>query len=249
MGSRKKLLLVMLGAGALGICAVAGFFLLRAESEPGPVTGPAPAAHLFREPDTSIASIRLRVFYAVPSNRVDMVDSSWLALVQPALEDSAEFHRLQLRGLSKLDYEIYGEPTILEHENLFYDTSSTDKGNPEALRRIVPELERRFPDLTASRPGEFSVIAVIYEGVGAAGSEGAMILSRTFLADEQYRSFRSALFYHEFGHTIGLPDQYDLDSGTPFSRDIMGAGRRTPLERNYIDSSLLKDLGVIEGES
>ena len=92
--------------------------------------------------------------------------------------------------------------------------------------------------------GDFTAIAVIYEGVGASGTTGSMILSRAFLSDPQYADFASTLFYHEFGHTMGLPDQYDLETNQPFSADIMGGGRRRPLKYNYLDAALLAEMNA-----
>lgn len=230
------------------VLALAAFFIIgRGSKAPGELSVlPKAQAHYYQDPSRNLSKIRLKVFYAVPSNRAESIYLGWQGLLEPVLTDAAAFHRVQTRGLSELKYDISPEPVILEHDNLFYDTENTNHGNPEALRRVTLELERRAQDFLSRHDGdEFLALAILYEGVGASGSDGAMILSRTFLSDMQYLSFRSALFYHEFGHTMGLPDLYDIETNQPTSDDIMGAGRRRPIIGNYLRADLLKDLGVI----
>jgi hypothetical protein len=82
--------------------------------------------------------------------------------------------------------------------------------------------------------------------VDVKSADGFFIISRQFLTDSQYALFRDSLFYHEFAHTFGLPDLYDWDSNIPFSDDIMGSGRREPIETTYLGRDLLKNLGVIQ---
>ena len=200
--------------------------------------------HYYKDASRSIADIRIKVFYAVPVNRVAFAYGDWKNLIEPVLKDSVIFHNLQFRGYSKINYELFPKPFVLENESIYYDTEDTNKGNPEGLRKITEEIERREADFLKTGPDEFLAITIIYEGVGASGTDGASILSRTFLSNEQYEPFRSTLFYHEFGHTLGLPDMYDTDNNSPFSNDIMGAGRREPLDATYIDSELLKDMGI-----
>lgn len=225
------------------VIAGIGFYLLTPQSTaPEPTTGIP--VHFYRDPARSLDKIHLKVFYVVPKNRTAQIYPTWRELLSPVLEETAKFHEIQFHGLSKIQSDVFPEPLILEHDNIYYDTDSTNRGNPEALRRITPEVEERARGFLSSAADEFVVIGLIYEGVGASGSRGAFLLSRSFLSEEQYRPFRSSLLYHEFGHTMGLPDQYDLETGQHFSEDIMGSGRNRPLEVNYIDQALLEDLGV-----
>ena len=165
----------------------------------------------------------------------------------------AGFHRVQLRGLSLLTFDIYPEIIVGEQENLTYDTDVTQDGNPAALRAISQELERRVftpagdlykDDFARAKPGAYRVLYIIYEGVGASGSENAAILSRSFLNDPQYAYQGPTYFAHEFYHTLGLPDAYRIPQAIPSDDDIMGFGRERPLEQSYISEDHLKGLGL-----
>lgn len=219
---------------------LAGFKLYPPKEETPLVKKIAP--HFYRNPLTDISRINLKVFYAVPQNKIPL--EGWPALLEPVLVDSEKFHKVQFRGISELHYDIASQPFLLERESGFYDTGNTDRGNPEGLKNIFSEIKRRVPGIFEPAGGAFTVVAIVYEGVGASGTDGAMILSRTFLSDGQYRDFRSSLFYHEFGHTLGLPDRYDLEHSIPYSNDIMGAGRRKSIELTYIDMELLREMGL-----
>ena len=95
---------------------------------------------------------------------------------------------------------------------------------------------------------------------------GFFILNYEFLSDKEFSVFGPTYLYHEFGHSYGLPDR---DEAAPFSvdspqlgeagdqarfeankappgNDIMGYGRKEPLEVMYIGRDLLKGLGVID---
>lgn len=242
--SRLLILLPAIAATAVAAYLIYIYFQSKSGHEAPPVSGTY-AAHYYQRPEISLKTIRLKVFYAVPANRAQSLDLKWRERLELVLEEARKFHELQFQGLSKLDYEVFPEPFMLERENQHYDTENTDRGNPEALKRVTAEIERREPSFLKAPSGEFMAIAIVYEGVGASGAEGAMIISRNFLANQEYEPVAAALLYHELGHTYGLPDRYDLETGEPFSHDIMGSGRRKPLLTNYLDESLLRDLGVI----
>jgi len=84
--------------------------------------------------------------------------------------------------------------------------------------------------------------------VGIEGTDGFFLLNRQFLTDFSYKPYGATLLYHEFAHTLGVPDRYDASSQTDeaFSDDIMGGRRREPIEGNYLSAQLLKDLGVFK---
>lgn len=243
-------------------------------------------AHVYKDPSKPIAAVALKVFYVVPKNKAGAIKAGWQNSFRSALDKMAAFHQVQFHGLSKIKYDIFPEPVILENSNFFYDTEITDRGNPKALVAIAEEIERRVfqkngdlydANFSARDQNVYPVMGLIYEGVGASGgiiyeselesaaeiakrlgvpediiykvniesSDGFFLLSRSFLTEEQHKNIGSTILYHEFGHTIGFPDQYDEETNTPFSNDVMGGGRRQPLEISYISGELLKETGVI----
>ena len=123
---------------------------------------------------------------------------------------------------------------------------------------------------------EYPVLGIIYEGPGAAGGvvlkkelgptsefakktglpetivytadigniKGFFLISRGFLTDAAYQAFGPTFLYHEFAHTIGLAERQD--AGLPESDDVMGNGRREPIESAYIDQDILREVGIIQ---
>lgn len=243
------------------------------------------AAHVYGDLGKSIAAVRLKILYVVPKNKTAEINGRWNEAILAALEQAARFHALQFRGQSFLKYDLYNKPLILREDNLFYDTATTNRGNPRALIAVAQEIERRVfgpegdlydPDFALFGTNEYPVLGLVYEGLGASGGviieselesvsdiarqlglpesvifkvavekfDGFFLLSRAFLVDPQYRAFGASLFYHEFAHTFGLADQYN-EFDQPSSYDIMGSGRKQPLEATYIGRVFLKEMGVI----
>ena len=200
--------------------------------------------HVYKQRDVGITDIQLKVFYAVPKNRIGKIVDNWEVAIEEIMPDILKFHNLQFHNFSNINYAIYPEPVILEAENLFYDTLDTNRGNPEALKNVSGELERRYSDFLKTTGDQFLVLSIIYEGVGSSGSTGVTLFSHTFLTSPEYLAIKSSLFYHEFGHALGLPDQYDISTNEAFSSDIMGSGRRKPIDITYVDRALLKEMGL-----
>lgn len=107
---------------------------------------------------------------------------------------------------------------------------------------IIYESELESEEAIAKRLGVPQ--SIIYK-VNVESAEGFFILNRAFLTEAQYQNLGAAVLYHEFGHAVGFPDTYSEETDVPFSNDIMGGGRRQPLEISYIGGELLKGAGVI----
>jgi len=159
------------------LTALAGYFyFLRGENEKSSAS--SASAHFYNDPKTSIAEIGLKVFYAVPKNHEKDFDRGWRGTIDAALLKASRFHALQLRGFSKLNYEIFPRPFFLENEDIFYNSTSTDRGNPRGLIAIAEEVDRRVfrksgdlynQEFAKFKDGEYPVMGLIYEGVGASG--------------------------------------------------------------------------------
>jgi hypothetical protein len=139
-----------------------------------------------------------------------------------------------------------------EEESLLYNTAVTERGNPEGLRNVSREIERRVfkingdlyvPTFSPSSSA-YHVLYVMYEGPGASGSENVAFVNRTYLSVERFADVGLSTFVHEFYHTIGLVDAYAEINGWPLSLDIMGIGREGFVEYSYIEPAVLKKLGI-----
>lgn len=198
---------------------------------------PQKTPHFFEDPKRSIANIQLIAFYFVPKNRKDRAAPDWKEALERNLKKLVLFHQLQFGGASKLEYEIHPEVVLGEEDNIAYDTDVTQHGNPEALKRIAEEMERRGF-------GGGRAMFIMYEGVGASGTDGVALVSRVFLTDPRYKDTGATILAHEFYHTLGLPDEYDTETAVAFSDDIMGLGRERPLDRTFIKKDSLGKMGI-----
>ncbi len=137
--------------------------------------------HLYATPERSIEEIEIRAFYFVPRDKEDAVVEEWRELMAGALDSLVAFHALQTQHRSRISYTLFPSAVIGEREHLFYDTDSTERGNPHALISVGEELERRVSrpkgDLYDSRfavqsgdhTAKHVVFFIMYEGVGSAG--------------------------------------------------------------------------------
>lgn len=138
----------------------------------------ATLAHLYNNPDVSIANIHIFAFYFVPKNKSADISQDWGSTIASGLDNLKRFHELQLQKRSQISYKIFPEPVIGEHDSIFYNTENTDRGNPFALINISKELQKRvfnesgdlyLEEFKKSSPDDYPVIFVMYEGVGSTG--------------------------------------------------------------------------------
>ncbi|MDP3697518.1 MAG: hypothetical protein Q8R55_05900 [Candidatus Taylorbacteria bacterium] len=214
---------------------------------------PKPSApHIYNDPGQPIENIEILALYFVPKNKTHQQIENWKEILEENLKKLQEFHDLQFRGRSRISYKILDKLVTGTKINLEYDTNVTQHGNPEGLRRISNELLYRLSSqgdlyqsgLINKDSSAYKVILILYEGVGASGSEDVALVSRTFFTDPQFSDIAATTLTHEFYHTLGLPDAYEIPSAVPTSLDIMGLGLSRPLERNYIAREFLKGMGL-----
>lgn len=139
---------------------------------------PESRIHAFRDQSRDLSAIRIKIVYAIPFNQSGTINNDWQRLIKKSFDDVAEFHNIQFRGKSKINYDIYSEPLILERNDSYYSSESTAHGNLNALFSVSEEVERRLfkksGDLhdeafAGFSESEYPVLGVIYEGVGAVG--------------------------------------------------------------------------------
>ncbi len=211
------------------------------------------SVHRMGNLEQPLSRIYISAFYFIPKNKEENIHNEWQKLLHKKLDALVRFHTVQLQGASSILYEIYPEPIIGNLDNLAYDTSITQHGNPAALRRIVPEIESRVlakdgdlyrADFDHVPPDAYHVLVIMYEGVGSTGGDNVALISRIFLSDIEYAAVSESLLAHEFYHTLGLPDAYTIPEGIATSADIMGLGRYRPIGQTFISQKMLQELGL-----
>lgn len=200
-----------------------------------------PKIHFYGDSTKKLSKTSLQVFYFVPNNKKDKIFEDWFPSIEQAIREVSDFHRRQFSGFSVLSFEIYPQPVIGQKDNFFYDGifedgQKTNYGNPGALFKVVQEIKNR--NLAAEqKPGEYRVLAIVYEGVGASGSqEQSLLVARAYLTQEKLKDFGPSIFEHELMHAFGVPDFYEAE-------DIMGKGRYKPLRSTYISDDIKNKMG------
>lgn len=203
------------------------------------------APHLYDNSQRPIKNIKISALYFIPKNKVNQQKADWKIPLEDSLKKLQKFHYLQFQGRSAVSYEILDKPVIGFLDNIEYDSDFTQHGNPEGLRRISAELEgREIISRSDTNNSAYRVFLILYEGVGASGSENIALVSNIFMADSQYESVRATIMAHEFYHTLGIPDFYDIPTAVPTSSDIMGLGSSKPIEKTFILRETLKKMGL-----
>lgn len=288
MTAINKRIFALVSAGAV-LSVLIWHYLPDLFYKPFPENQPSFASriHAYNDPAENLEKIRIKTVYAVPKDRKKDIKTNWPEATRQTLEKIAAFHEIQFRGKSKIFFDIYPEPVILENDNSYYNSNSTAKGNPSALISVSEEIEKRMfkkegglynDSFAGFGPSEYPVLGIIYEGVSASGGgiyysdlatrediaksiglkpsdihivniesvDGFFIVSSDFILKKEYEFSGPSVIYHELGHVFGLPDRYDDLTNTPFSSDIMGAGREKALETAYLDRKSTREMGLME---
>ncbi len=218
--------------------------------------------HFFKDSEISLKNIKVKLVYFVPNDRMDSRRENWKKDLKDLSKSLSLFHEAQFRGFSKLSFDIFSDPVIGFRGADFYDGEDTSFGNPNALVSVNDEIKKRLfqkdgdlysLDFVKSDNDQYVVLGIVYEGVGATGGMETIDkykqkgdLNRVFLVSSSYldKEVKNGYttFYHELLHTFGAPDFYS--EKYIYSDDIMGGGRKKPLESTYIDKKLLKDFGM-----
>ncbi|OHA48608.1 MAG: hypothetical protein A2806_00415 [Candidatus Terrybacteria bacterium RIFCSPHIGHO2_01_FULL_48_17] len=243
------------------LLVVGGWFInLKFQPKTGVV---APAAlsspYAYDNPQEPIGTVALTLVYVVPNDaNGNSTSGQWEKELGIAafIDKVVRFYELQLEGRSRIIWRIVPEPVIGNKTSLEYGGSNTNEGNPEALLKLKEEIGDRMQK-GEIRPSNFSqeisddaysVLAIIFQDVGLAGTEHALLLSDAYLQNEEFRRNGPTLFAHEFGHALGISDFYEYDSALNreyvLNDDIMGAGRWLPIEQTYVSEETKIKMGL-----
>ena len=216
-----------------------------------------------------VKDISIRWVYFVPQNKTEISYQNWKSVLEDASVKLSKFYELQLNNKIRIYNQVTDHAVIGHFSHVFYDTFDTNKGNPQALLSISKELSERnyeFNHWEGTSP--FKVWVVVYEGVGASATqilnseynllatstldtvfvtnldEAFVLVSRSYFTDKANLRVGMSVLAHEFGHVLGLPDNYNLETGKSVDDDIMGSGRFDPIESAFLSEDSKSKLGI-----
>lgn len=268
----KKWQYIALGLFAAAVTTIIILITLKAPKKPsGPLLANNNAGqnfssenqflHYYGKPNVKINSIRLDLVYFVPNDVTAVSQQNWKPASSKAASDLQKFYEYQFENLVSIKIQIYPEAVIGQKNTLYYNGSETDGGNPQGLLNIENELKKRlsspkgdlYEEKYSEKLGEYKVLGVIYEGVGAAGSgeKRSFLIAREYLTRKQLSKIYGVTFFaHEFGHTLGAPDEVlhqqlenEFDTTVAFTEnDVMGSGRYRPLYQTHLSAVIKKQM-------
>lgn len=180
--------------------------------------------HYYRNPSVGLNNIQLEVVFASSLGTSSPVGLD-IAL-DSALRKIAHFHSVQFLGQSQISYRI-DRPVLISNGQ---KANSLFTESPE----LSDELQKMMEPLENEQAYRIRVYVVDGNGMGFLPGM-AYLPAELFLASE-YSSLTEALLYHLLGRAMGLP------AGTD---GIMGLGRMRPIESNFIEPELLRNMGLL----
>lgn len=219
---------------------------------PAPIFLPV-QPHAFGSAAESIAEIQLTAAYFVPQDIPPVPTEQWHGLLERELIRLQQFHAVQFRERSTINYTIH--PSVirgaLTHEA--YDVDILQHDNPAVLHPIAGEAAQTL-SLQLNGGPPYHVLLVLFEGRGAGGSKHLSLISRDFFERADTRAYVGTFLAHEFYHALGIPDAYttvskvytedvSVEVESIQSQDIMGRVR-VPLEEMHIAPTTLTSMGL-----
>lgn len=204
--------------------------------------------HIYNNPDRSIKDIEIVVFYFVPKDKVTSQFVGWKEILDSSLKKLVAFHSLELHGTSHIRYTIYSQPVIGLKQSAVYDTDITDRGNPQALFHVAQEIDARVfdpagdlyrHDFFITRKEAYSVLLILYEGVGASGG---------IIYDSELKSVG------EIARKLNLPESViypvnikTVDSFLLFNREYVTKTQSSDTGTTILAHEFYHTLGVPDG--
>ena len=188
--------------------------------------------HVYNNPDHSIKNIKIVVFYFIPKDRVTSQLIDWKETFDSSLKKLVAFHSLELHDTSHIRYAIYPEPVIGFEQGSIYDTDVTEHGNPQALKHVAQEINARVfdpagdlyhQDFSTTRKEEYSVLLILYEGVGASGG---------------------IIYHSETGSVSEIAQELDLSKSIVHPIKIKTIDGFLLLNRKYVSTTQDSDMGI-----
>lgn len=217
--------------------------------------------HHLEDVNQSIENIEIVAFYLVPRER--SINQKWKQSLEIALQELSDFHEVQSGGRSSITYRIIPRPVIGENSSGAYDVLPIEHNSTQALFSISSEIQKRLEDKNGDlytpeleqNEGSYRVYVVLFEGSGAGGAENIALVARSFLTSDIYTHIGSTILAHEFYHTLGVKDQYEIAAAVlaenviiprsiSRSNDIMGLGVTRPIRDTYISRDTLRAMGI-----
>ncbi len=229
------------------------FWLRTYISEKTDIAPPKLGVHYYNNPIVPLDNIAVKIFYVLPSDKSKNVEEGWQETIRDSFKKITLFHSIQFLGRSAMSYSVFPRPVFLPNKGSFYDTPGTFEVNlsslesieEDALLKLNSESEAELKKFLKIPPGHYTILFFIYEGNGMGGDRGRAYVSATIIKDSAFKDVKESIMYSNIGHALGFKD-HDKKKEEIISDGIMGRGLFRPLEINFIESSILQKMGLLE---